>query len=438
MARINVATRFTEVTHEGAPAARTTLEQQLIRSVLACLLWEDSFYETGQDIATRISDLVAKVEPEFTNNLAVRARSEFNLRHAPLWLMTGLAKRGAVKANTLAATIQRADEMGELLSMYWKGGKKPIPAQMKKGLARAFTKFDAYQLAKYDRAAAVRLRDVLFMVHAKPKNKEQAAVWKQLVDGTLPAPDTWEVALSAGAEKKETWERLMAEGKLGYLALLRNLRNMEQVGVAKTTVAAYLAADGPGRERVLPFRFIAAARAVPKWEDIIEQPMIRATAALPKMLGKTGVLVDVSGSMDGKISAKSDMTRMDAACALAVLLREICEDVEVVSFSTAAAVIPPRHGFALRDAIVKSQPHGGTALGAAVALMNGYPFDRLIVFTDEQSADRVPDPVAAKAYMVNVAANQNGVGYGKWNHIDGFSESIIRYVQELETSAILE
>ena len=36
--------------------------------------------------------------------------------------------------------------------------------------------------------------------------------------------------------------------------------------------------------------------------------------------------------------------------------------------------------------------------------MNGLPHDRLIVITDEQSHDRVPDPVASKAYMVNIAS----------------------------------
>lgn len=438
MARTNTPAFNPRKTHEGAQASPINPEQALRRSLLACLLWEKGFYESGEDVAERIIRLATEVSAEKVNALAVQARSEYNLRHAPLWLCVALARSHRLKAETLASTIQRADELSEFLSMYWKDGKTPLSAQVKKGLAAAFAKFDAYQLAKYDRENAIRLRDVLFMVHAKPKDTEQAAIWKQLVDGTLPSPDTWEVNLSAGADKRETWERLMAENKLGYLALLRNLRGMEQAGVPKATVAAYLAADGPGRERVLPFRFIAAARAVPKWEDIIEPPMLRTTVTLPKMAGKTVVLVDVSGSMDAAISLKSDLHRIDAACALAVLLREICEEAEIYSFSNGLAAIPARHGFALRDAIVTSQSHGGTMLGMAVAAANNHVFDRLIVFTDEQSHDRVPDPTAPKAYMINVAANENGVGYGKWTHIDGFSESIIRYVQELETANVLE
>ena len=94
--------------------------------------------------------------------------------------------------------------------------------------------------------------------------------------------------------------------------------------------------------------------------------------------------------------------------------------------------IPPRRGMAGVDAVINSQPHGGTYLGAAVAAANKLKHDRLIVITDEQSHDRVPDPVANKAYMINVASNQNGVGYGKWTHIDGFSEAVIKFIVESE------
>ncbi|MFO7863430.1 MAG: TROVE domain-containing protein, partial [Salinivirgaceae bacterium] len=105
--------------------------------------------------------------------------------------------------------------------MYWKDGRQPLSAQVKKGLAAAFQKFNAYQLAKYNRDGEVKLRDVLFLCHANPTSQEQELVWKKLIDGTLESPDTWEVNLSSGADKKETWERLLREEKLGALALLR-------------------------------------------------------------------------------------------------------------------------------------------------------------------------------------------------------------------------
>jgi hypothetical protein len=148
--------------------------------------------------------------------------------------------------------------------------------------------------------------------------------------------------------------------------------------------------------------------------------------------GKTVALLDVSGSMDSPISAKSDLQRLDAACGVAILLRELCADVEVMTFSTQVIQVPARRGFALRDAIVNSQQHGGTYLGAAVAAINGRrEYDRLVVLTDEQSADRVPAP-NGKGYVINVASNKNGVGYGPWVHIDGWSEACIDYIQEYE------
>ena len=116
----------------------------------------------------------------------------------------------------------------------------PLSGQVKKGLAAAFPKFDEYQLAKYDRGGPIKLRDVLFLCHAKPRDGAQAAMWKKLIAGTMITPDTWEVALSAGTDKREAWERLLREQKLGALALLRNLRNMHEAGVSDKLVASAL------------------------------------------------------------------------------------------------------------------------------------------------------------------------------------------------------
>lgn len=132
--------------------------------------------------------------------------------------------------------------------------------------------------------------------------------------------------------------------------------------------------------------------------------------------------------MSGKLSGKSDLTRLDAACGLAMLLREVCDEFAIATFSDHLVNLPPRRGFALRDAIVNSQPHSGTALGAAVSSVMHNPFDRIIVISDEQSSDRVPDPANRRAYMVNVASARNGIGYCAWMHVDGFSEAIVDYV----------
>jgi 60 kDa SS-A/Ro ribonucleoprotein len=434
MARLNVLQiPWGPKTHEGGPAKTVSAELQLRRSVLACLLWESQFYEDGLEIAGRIQALVPKVKPGAVASLAAEARGAMKLRHAPLLLVREMARQKehrALVSQTLAQVIQRADELAEFLAIYWKDGKAPLSAQVKKGLATAFRKFDEYQLAKYDRSGPVRLRDVLFLCHAKPRDAEQAALWKRLIEGQLETPDTWEVALSAATEKREAWERLLRERKLGALALLRNLRNMKQAGVDESLV--FDAIESMKTDRVLPFRFLAAARYAPQWEEPLERAMISSLAGQPKLPGRTALLVDVSGSMNAVLSGKSEMLRADAAYGLAILLREICERVNVYSFSDELVAVPPRRGFALRDAVDASQSHSGTYLGKALAEIRE-PYDRIIVITDEQSHDRVPGP-RGRGYVVNVASAENGVGYGPWTHIDGWSEAIVEYIRAAETA----
>ncbi len=423
----------TPLTSEGAPAVRLTPEQSLRRTVAACLLWESGFYESGQSIADRIKHLVPLCRPEFVAACAFEARTKMKLRHVPLLLVREMARNtphAALVGKLLPDVIQRADELAEFVALYWLEGKQPLSKQVKKGLAAAFGKFDEYALAKYNRDGAVKLRDVLFLCHAKPVDEAQAALWTRLIDGKLATPDTWEVKLSDGADKRETFERLMAEKNLGALAFLRNLRNMQQAGVTIQTVMAY--SQVVSIWQVLPFRFIAAARAVPSWENVIEPMMLRACEGREKLPGKTVVLLDVSASMNSAVSVKSDITRLDAACGVAILLRELCDHVEVITFSSLVAACPPRRGFALRDAIVASQPHHNTYLGRAVTAVNATGYDRLVVLTDEQSADLVPAPKGNKGYMINVASSANSVASGAWHSITGWSESCIDYIQELE------
>jgi 60 kDa SS-A/Ro ribonucleoprotein len=439
MARTNTARVNTLRTNEGAPAhpASANPMNALRRSVMSCMLWESEFYEDGVAIADRIMANANAVSLNELARVAYDARHVYHLRHVPLLLLVVLAKRGSGHksegggvAKVVADIVSRADEMAELISLYQKfNPDKMIPAAMRRGLAQAMTKFDEYALAKYDRKGSVSLRDVFRMVRPKPIGAQQAALWGRAVTGELKTPDTWETELSAGKDKKATFERLINEGKLGYLALLRNLRNMDQAGCDPALVESAIALR-KGASRVLPFRYVAAARAAPRFEKALDIALFATISELPELPGETFVLVDVSGSMEVKLSQKSDMTRMDAGATLAAILN--CERMRVFSFTDKITEVPARRGMAGIDAVIKSQPHGSTMLGAAVSVLNKFPHDRLIVITDEQSHDPVPSPVAKHAYMINVASAKNGVGYGRWTHLDGFSENIIRFIVENE------
>ena len=451
--KLNTAVRPDPIfTHEGGRATPTDSFHELKRAVLTCLLWEDSFYETGSEVAKRISELIPKVKPEQVAALAAEARDRMNLRHVPLYLLNELSRikgAGALVSETLGHVIQRVDELSEFLAIYWREKKHPLSAGVKRGLARAFGKFDAYRLAKYDRESKIKLRDVLFLCHAKPKDEEQAALWKRLIEGTLETPDTWEVELSAGKNKRETFERLIREGKLGGLALLRNLRGMLEAQVDEQIIRERLA---QGAARAFPYRFVVAAKFTARIEDAIEDAMFKAVEKLDGLPGKTGLLIDVSGSMDYRLNSKGQSTtwfnhaevagveetsRIDVAAGLAILLREKAEQVLVATFSDSVVEVPPRRGFALRDAIQRSQQHGGTALRAALENLKAHfawkGIDRLIVITDEQSQDGCADAWIPKSYLVNVAPNKNGVSYRNgWRRIDGFSERILDYIAEFE------
>lgn len=435
MATVNPKAKSNAFTHEGAATIKLNAKEQLMRTVMACMLWEDNFYENGTSVSKRIADLVPKVKAEDVYKIAVDARNKSKLRHAPLYIARNMTKYDSHKkliGKLLPEIIQRADELTEFLAIYWKDKRQPLSAQSKKGLAAAFKKFDEYSLAKYNRDEKIKIRDVLFLSHPKPNSQHQQDLWDRLVLNALKTPDTWEVEISAKGNNKESWERLLNEKKLGVLALIRNLRNMIDVNVSQSAIRNALSEMTAKRTRILPFRFIAAARHAPDYEPELEQLMYGCIAEKEKLPGKTALLIDVSQSMDKKLSSKSEMMRCDAACGIGMLARELCEEVKMFSFSGEAVAIPPRHGFALRDVIVNSQQHDGTYLGKAIKHINSNTeYDRIVIITDEQSADKVPDP-NGKGYIVNVASYQNGIGYGPYVHINGWSEAILDYIREYE------
>lgn len=437
MASMNkrIKATYTETNSVGTPVKKITPEQTLQRLTLAHMLFEDQFYVDGETSAKALKDAVKAADPAFTKVLAQAARKQYKLRHVPLYLTRELIRNGHAKAEDIAAVIQRPDEMGELLALYNSEGKRPLANQLKKGLAQAFGKFNEYQLAKHDKnSAAYSVRDVMFMVRPKPADASREALYKRIAENQMVTPDTWETQLSAGADKKETFERLMAEKKLGALAFLRNLRSMTEAGVPASKIREY--AKELDVKNVLPFRYIAAARVVPQFEDMLESMMLRSLENTEKLPGKTRLLVDVSSSMyTPKVSAKSDITRQDASLALAMLCREVCEEVEIFSFSGRALRIAPRRGFALADAIKTSQGCSGTRLAVSLRDTDG-DYDRTIVITDEQSYDT---PVAPKGhdkgYIINVGSYQNGVNHAAWTTVTGFSEAVLDYIKAVEAGA---
>jgi len=436
----------------GPHAAKQDAEELLRRSVMACLLWEDNFYEDGVSIAENIKSLVPRVEPKKVFDIAVEARISQKLRHVPLLLAREMARIDTHKklvGELLPRIILRADELAEFLALYWKDGKQPLAKQVKMGLARAFHNFDEYQFAKYNRDAQVKLRDVMFLVHPNPgQDKERAELFRRIAEDALAVPDTWEVSLSAGKDKRETWTRLIQERKLGALAFLRNLRNMMEADVPRAVIQRGFETINP--RWLLPLNYFAAARHAPDWEREIESLMLRGFANAPKLPGHTVFVVDVSGSMNAHISSKSEFTRLDAAKAMAVLASESCEHVTI--YATAGndwermhstEKVKPRRGFALCEEIEQAgQRLGGGGIFTRQCLeyirQETETPDRIIVFSDSQDCDhpssRVPRPFGAKNYIVDISAHSRGINYqGIWTaEISGWSEHFLSFIMALE------
>lgn len=421
-------------TFNGAPTTvKLSKEQELRHAVLTCLLWEKEFYREGHETADRIRKLATDLPFDVVANLAVEARGAYKLRHVPLWLLVAVidaGHKGNQVSELIAKVIQRPDEMSELLALFWKSGKRPLTKQLKRGLAKAFKKFNEYSLAKFDKPGSVSLRDVMFLSHPCPDTPEQEAMFKRVANKQLVTPDTWETQLSAGANKAETFVRLIGEQKLGPQAMLKNLRNMIESGVGSDAIRMGL--KNTKTDRVLPYEFIAAARYAKQFEPELEQLMFKCIESADKLKGKTTVLLDASGSMNYKLSDKSELTRFDAAAGLAMLLREVCADVRVFTFADERqpTEVPPRRGFALRDALGKTR--GGTEIGRAVTWCNNNaPSDRLIILTDEQSSDVVGGP-KNKGYIINVSTYEKTVGTKNWVRIAGWSEAIVDFIQAYE------
>jgi hypothetical protein len=348
--------------YEGGEAFAMTPEMELYTAVVTSSL-SDKFYEKNDERMWRIFNLVKKVTPEFVAKLAVYARTQMNLRSVPLLLTALLAKIHSgdnLVSRTIDKTVLRADEIMELLMCYQvcnpqDGEKKlkKLSRQIQEGLKKAFNRFDEYQFAKYDRDSVVKLRDALFLVHPKAKDAQQQEIFDKITNRQLQIPYTWETELSAlGQQQFETqgqkqsafrakWEELIFSGKMGYMALLRNLRNMLTTnvsGIAIDTVANRLSdADQVQKSKQLPFRFLAAYREINGIENpntqyimsALEQAVRHSAANIEGFGSETTVLLacDVSGSMRSPISSKSKVQLYDVGLMLAMLLKTRCRSV---------------------------------------------------------------------------------------------------------------
>lgn len=449
-------------------------EQTLRRLVMANLLWEDTFYVDGMKIADQIEQtveaLVVENKVSTVIDVAIQAREQFLLRHTPLLLLDLLVRNDEVRSNYSANIIEaytrvvtRADMICDVINLHCSRrgvAATKIPKILKKALGICFTNFNEYQFGKHaGKAKSLSMSDAIRVVHPTPLNDEMSNLFAQVRQSAVPLPETWEVLISAAKqeERKSIWEKLIKEKKLGNLATLRNLNNMMKENVATTLIKQ--AIDGINGNKLFPFNVTnALSNSGSAFSYELGQLFRRSALSKPKLTGKSLIILDVSGSMNSHLSAKSKVTRQEAANALA--FEATLRSEEAVVIVTAGSDGARTHKSELikhpsgslsdflNEIAEKSRVVGGGGIftrqvidwAKSNADVQSFAPDRIIVISDSQDIDqhygdtRTAQPWTRFSYVADISANKNGIVLnGKWTcEISGFSSATLDYIAAAE------
>lgn len=401
MSKFNLGTLKANKTinNEGSIAYPMSDKEKLATQVLTSFFNEKKFYgDNSQDILDTVRNVI-KDEAKFVANLCIYARNEMHLRTISHVLVSELAKSTEGKdyvRRILNRIIERPDDMTEVLACYMNTYGKPIPNSIKKGLADSFGRFDEYQLAKYNRKKAIKLKDILCLVHPKAKDETQNDLWKRLLEDKLETPVTWETVLSSKGNTGEIWEGLIDGNRLGYMAMMRNLRNIIKSGASNINKVYEHIADENRvlKNKQLPFRYYSAYKALKnegigtsKIYDALEAAIKTSTKNINKLPGKTLISADVSGSMNSPVSAKSDLTCAEIAVLMLSIANYICEESITTTFDNNLykCNLSTRNGIIANASSIKVNG-GGTniTLPLRYLLDNKIFVDRIILLSDNE------------------------------------------------------
>lgn len=501
MAKFNVKAREPVLaTAEGARGFAREARAELFLLAVSNMVGEDTFYEGATERDLRFRELVAAVavaDPEWFARFVPWLRLGANLRSASVVAALEGARAQVAAGVTgsravVDAALQRADEPGEALA-YWLGRHgRSLPKPVKRGVADATVRlYHERSLLKYDSdSAAVRFGDVVDLTHPTARDERQGDLFRHALDRRHkrdnPLPESLTtlaaraVLMALPVERRRevtdpevlraagmTWEALAGWRQtamdaaawesiiptMGYLALLRNLRNFDQAGVSDAvaeTVAARLSDPAEvAKSRVLPMRFLSAYNAAPslRWAYPLEKALQRALANIPALDARTLILIDTSGSMNSGFSKDGTLRCWDAATVFGLALAARAQDPTVVSFSNDSKVFPVRAGESVLAAVRRFKSDGyfyGAGTNTEQAVRAHYrAHDRVVILTDEQahwhgSADvaaAVPRPVPV--YTWNLAGYRVGhtPAAGTRHTFGGLSDAAFAMIPLIEAGA---
>jgi hypothetical protein len=455
--------------------------QILFETLVSTLYGQDTYYESSNDkvkrmvtALTQVVDRHGEKGARYALNVARFAREEMFIRTMPIVMTVELAKILRAKniqlegfKDAVAYLIQRADELTDLyayaLTVF--GSKDKIPLAIKKGVASAFNKFDAYQLGKYNRQEGLTFKDLLRIVHPKPADLIHAEIFNKIMQESLEAPYTWEVELSANGQKDKAeqkskaqlWTELITRtgsGSLGYMALLRNLRNMKEAGISDETwmVVANRIKDpiGVSKSKQLPFGFINAYD-IAKQSSVPQVILNALTEAaelslknMPELGKRVWIILDCSGSMGGAIGATMNTPIKVGAIFASALLKAAkgAFDYKFTMFDDYAKHVPLNQNdsiFTMYEQIMARNAGGGTNLQSAFDEKRslGFEPDTVIVLSDME-VNRLRAATTSKLFSpdcVKVAVNLNSANttpisqWENWTQLFGWSERIFQFVR---------
>lgn len=441
--------------HEGGLHFNTSAEMDLYLRVTTGFL-DDKFYEKSAEVMQGIRDAIKKVDRSFVLKLANYARNKMYLRSVSTMLLAEAAHTvfpgeapnasKSIVSDYATKIISRADEINEVLAysinILGKGHKAKLANSLKKGVARAFNKFDEYSFAKYNRGGkgAITFKDAIRLVHPKPKDDQQKEIFKRIVEDNLTTPETWEVEISGKGSTAENWNAIAP--KMGIMAKLRNLRNFEEKGAEEALKLAY--ADLSNKEKVLnskllPFRFFSASREVGRnaTRDALNNALDIAVENLPKIKGNVAVFADTSGSMTTPVSAKSKVNCLDIATLFGAMVTNMVEDGHDY-LSCAFATDVGEAQISKRDSVLTNQAkiNGVDTNGCGTNAWKVIPYLRKKNFR--------PDVVVVFSDMQCYTSGGGGWGYGRSEETFGVSPSEQslsvqweKYKREVNPNAVL-
>lgn len=466
MSKFNKTNSNKTVNQEGHVAYKMESKELLMTQVLTTFFNESKFYgDNSKKIIENATNLIMNGDAKFVANLARYTRKEMHLRSVSHVLTCIIANQVNSKKYTkevVADVVERADDITEILACYINMYGKPIPNSLKKALSIAMNKFNAYSFKKYNGGNKdIKFKDVLKLVHAKPVDEKQSEIFNQILNDNLPNIQTWQTELSKNGNTEESWETLIENNKLGYMAIIRNLRNIinanpkniDKVYEKITNKEAVL------KSKLLPFRFFSAYNELPskagtKAYDSLETAIEYSVENMQKLQGTTVIAIDVSGSMSDRISSKSETRCIDLSRLLGVLATRICDNAIVYTFnrtlqkeqiSNKSGIISQAKNIDFRN--------GGTDLQLPLEEMldEKIKADRLIILSDNEincgwfgGYTRTCEPLAAKYRKeINPDLWVHAIdlqGYGtqqfngaKTNIIAGWSEKILDFISLAET-----